>query len=78
MHLNILRPFWIVCHETFWVKGHQVEPPSLCFEELSLSTDSVIDSISDVRALRGLQIQAEATVKLLHSIPLAGAVMQCR
>lgn len=45
-------------------KGHHGEPPSLCFEELSLSTDCIIDSIKDVRALRGLLIQAEAEAKL--------------
>lgn len=45
-------------------KDHHVEPPSLRFEELSLSTDSIIENIKDVRALRGLLIQAEARVKL--------------
>lgn len=64
MHLNILMPFWVVCHETFGAKGHHVEPPSLCFEELCLSIDFIIDSIKGIRALRGLIIQTKARVKL--------------
>ena len=37
-------------------KGHHVELPSLCFEELSLSTDSIIYSIKDGRSFRGLLV----------------------
>lgn len=63
----------------FWggtgLKGHHMEPPSLWFEDLSVSTETIVCSHKDVRGPRGLLIQAvDQCMNSLHSTPLADVV----